>query len=212
MVADRGMLSKNNIALTTEKGYEFILGERLKSLPKAVQTLLLDMTQYKHQWIYTDNKGEEILIKYSTIQHEGKSIIATYSAKRAKKDKQDREDKLATAKKLIANPALLKKKPVRFFLQSDGKEKYTLDEQKIQQSEKYDGFLAISTNNKTLSPTQVLEQHKQLYKIEHSFRTFKSHLETRPMFHWTDRRIEGHICLCYMAFALQNYVDRKSVV
>ncbi len=210
VVADRGMLSKNNIALTTEKGYEFILGERLKSLPKAVQTPLLDIKQYKQEWIYTDNEGEEICIKYTTIQHEGKTIIATYSAKRAKKDKQDREDKLATAQKLISNPALLKKKPARFFLQSDGKEKYSLDEQKILQSEKYDGFLAISTNNKTLNHTQVLEQYKQLYKIEHSFRTFKSHLETRPMFHWTDKRIEGHICLCYMAFALQNYVLQKA--
>ena len=209
VVADRGMLSKNNISLTAEKGYEFILGERLKSLPKTVQSSLLDIKQYKHEWFYTDNADEEICIKYTTIQHEGKTIIATYSAKRAKKDKQDREDKLITAKKLIANPALLKKKPARFFLQSDGKEKYNLDDQKIKQSEKYDGLLAISTNNKTLSPTQVLEQYKQLYKIEHSFRTFKSHLETRPMFHWTDKRIEGHICLCYMAFALQNYVLQK---
>lgn len=209
VVADRGMLSKNNITLTTEKGYEFILGERLKSLPKAVQVPLLDIKQYKQEWFYTDNEGEEVNIKYTTILHEGKTVIATYSAKRAKKDKQDREDTLTTAQKLIANPALLKKKPARFFLQSDGKEKYSLNEEKIKQSEKYDGFLAISTNNKTLSPTAVLEQYKQLYKIEHSFRTFKSHLETRPMFHWTDKRIEGHICLCYMAFALQNYVLQK---
>ncbi len=78
------------------------------------------------------------------------------------------------------------------------------------QSQKYDGFLAITTNNATLSITEVLEQYKQLYKIEHSFRTFKSHLETRPMFHWTDSRIEGHICLCYIAFALQNYVLQKA--
>ena len=35
VVVHRGMLFKNNITLTTEKGYEFILGERLKSLPKA---------------------------------------------------------------------------------------------------------------------------------------------------------------------------------
>ena len=76
--------------------------------------------------------------------------------------------------------------------------------------QKYDGFLAISTNNATLGITEVLEQYKQLYKIEHSFRTFKSHLETRPMFHWTDSRIEGHICLCYIAFALQNYVLQKA--
>lgn len=210
VVADRGMLSKNNLQITTDKGYEFIIGERLKSLPKAIQTSLLDLSNYKHEWIYNDSSDEPVIVKYTTLSHEGKTIIATYSANRAKKDKHDREDKLDTAKKLLANPALLKKKPARFFLQSNGKEAYSLDENKIEQSKKYDGFLAISTNNATLSITEVLEQYKQLYKIEHSFRTFKSHLETRPMFHWTDTRIEGHICLCYMAFALQNYVLQKA--
>ena len=210
VVADRGMLSKNNLQITTDKGYEFIIGERLKSLPKAIQTSLLDLSNYKHEWIYNDSSDEPVIVKYTTLKHEGKTIIATYSANRAKKDKHDREDKLDTAKKLLANPALLKKKPSRFFLQSNGKEAYSLDENKIEQSKKYDGFLAISTNNATLGIPEVLEQYKQLYKIEHSFRTFKSHLETRPMFHWTDSRIEGHICLCYMAFALQNYVLQKA--
>jgi transposase len=209
VVADRGMLSKNNLQITTDKGYEFILGERLKSLPKAVQAPLLDLSNYKQHWVYHDSTGEEVVIKYTTFTHEGKTIIATYSANRAKKDQQDREDKLTTAKKLLENPALLKKKPARFFLQSNGKEAYSLDESKIEQSKKYDGFLAISTNNATLGIPEILAQYKQLYKIEHSFRTFKSHLETRPMFHWTDSRIEGHICLCYIAFALQNYVLQK---
>ncbi len=210
VVADRGMLSKSNLQITTSKGYEFIIGERLKTLPKAIQNLLLDLSNYTHEWIYQGNTGEPVIIKYTTLNHDGKTIIATYSAGRAKKDKQDREDRLATAEKLLKNPALLKKKPARYFLQSNGKEAYVLDENKIAQSQKYDGFLAISTNNATLSITEVLEQYKQLYKIEHSFRTFKSHLETRPMFHWTDSRIEGHICLCYMAFALQNYVLQKA--
>jgi transposase len=210
VVADRGMLSKNNIQITTGKGYEFIIGERLKTLPKAIQNPLLDLSNYAHEWKYQDNTDEQVTIKYTTIHHEGKTIIATYSASRAKKDKQDRDDKLATAKKLLENPALLKKKSARYFLQSNGKEAYSLDENKIAQSQKFDGFLAISTNNTSLGITEVLAQYKQLYKIEHSFRTFKSHLETRPMFHWTDSRIEGHICLCYIAFALQNYVLQKA--
>lgn len=210
IVADRGMLSKNNLHITTEKGYEFIIGERLKTLPRALRNPLLDLSNYTQEWIYKTGEEEPVTIKYTTLTHEGKTIIATYSANRAKKDKQDRENKLATAKKLLDNPSLLKKKPARYFLQSNGKEAYSLDDNKIKQSEKYDGFLAISTNNASLGITEVLEQYKQLYKIEHSFRTFKSHLETRPMFHWTDSRIEGHICLCYIAFALQNYVLQKA--
>jgi len=210
VVADRGMLSRHNIELTTSKGYEFILGERLKTLPAAVQKQLLDLSAYKQDWTYNDNNGEEVCVKYTTIQHEGRDIIATYSADRAKKDKHDREQRLETAKALLANPSLISKKPQRFFLKATGNSKYQLDEDKITSSEKYDGLLAISTNSSNLGPAQVLEQYKQLYKIEHTFRTFKNHLETRPMFHWTDKRIEGHVCLCYIAYTLLNYVLLKA--
>jgi len=58
--------------------------------------------------------------------------------------------------------------------------------------------------------TEVLDQYKQLYKIEHCFRTFKSYPETRPMFSLDRRRIEGHICLCYIAFAFQDFVLQKA--
>ena len=209
VVADRGMLSRHNIQLTTSKGYEFILGERLKSLPLHVQKPLLDLSNYTLEWVYKDSSGEEVSIRYKTIEHEGKIIIATYSASRAQKDKHDREERIKTAEKLLANTSLLKKKPQRFFLKTEGENTYQLDEKKIANAEKYDGFLAISTNSRSLSPAEVLEQYKHLYKIEHTFRTFKGHLETRPMFHWTDKRIEGHICLCYIAYTLLNYVLQK---
>ncbi len=209
VVADRGMLSKNNLEITSSKGYEFIIGERLKNLPKKTQEQLINLKNYSKEWLYNDATGQDVVIRYTTLQHQGKTIIGTYSAKRAAKDKQDREDKLQKAAKLLKNPAQLSGKAARFFLKSEDKQSYVLNEEKIKGSEKYDGFLAISTNNKTLEINQVLDQYKQLYKIEHSFRTFKSHLETRPMFHWTDKRIEGHICLCYMAFALQHFVLQK---
>jgi transposase len=210
VVADRGMLSSHNIELTQTKGYEFIIGERLKNLPKQYQAELLDLSRYQKQWAYTDSEDEQIIIKYTTLEVEGKKIIATYSEKRARKDKHDREKKLQTAQTLLQKPSLLKKKPARFFLKSDGKEKYVLDQEKVKQQEKYDGILAISTNNSSLDIADILSQYKQLFKIEHTFRTFKSHLEMRPMFHWTDKRIEGHICLCYIAYTLLNYVLLKT--
>ena len=209
VVADRGMLSKNNIELTTSKGYEFILGERLKSLPAAIQKNLLDRSTYQHQWIYKDQNDEEVCVQYKMIEQEGKTIIVTYSAKRAAKDKHDREEKLKVAEQLLKNPSLLKKKAARYYLKHKGEESYSLDEEKVKNQEKYDGILAISTNANTLSTVEVLENYKQLYRIEHTFRSFKGHLEMRPMFHWTDKRIEGHICLCYIAYTLLNYVLLK---
>jgi transposase len=208
VVADRGMLSKKNVALIDQKGYEFILGERLKSLPKEVKEILLDITNYKSEWIYDDHSGEAIIIKYTTIEYGEKTIICTYSPKRAKKDEMERIEKVEKAAALLKNTSLLKTKQKRFYIKQTSKDKYEIDQTKIDAAAKFDGFLAIATNT-TLSATSVLENYKQLYKIEHSFRTFKSHLETRPMFHWTDKRIRGHICLCYIAFCMQNYVLQK---
>jgi len=209
VVADRGMLSKKNIQLVKNEGYEFIIGERIKSLPQQLQKQLLEKRNYKHEWIYTDRDDEKVIVHYTTLTHEGKTIIATYSAKRAKKDKADREQKLQTARMLLKQPHLLKKKASRYYLSSTGGEQYKLNEEKIKADEAYDGILAIATNNSSLAHTIILEQYKQLYKIEHTFRTFKTHLEMRPMFHWTDKRIEGHICLCYIAYTLLNCVQQK---
>lgn len=209
VVADRGMLSKGNLQLVKEKGYEFIIGERLKALPKDLQQKLVNKDNYKHEWIYTNSQAEKVSVVYTTLTHEDKTIIATYSAKRAAKDKADREAKLETAKRLLQTPDLLGKKASRYYLKTSGKQQYKINEEKVTADAAYDGILAIATNNTSLDHTVILEQYKQLYKIEHTFRTFKSHLETRPMFHWTDKRIEGHICLCYIAYTLMHYVQQK---
>ena len=47
-----------------------------------------------------------------------------------------------------------------------------------------------------------------LMLVDHYFRTFKSYLETGPMFHWTESRIRGHLCLCYIAFTMLNYLGK----
>ena len=209
VVADRGMLSKNNIKLTTEtNNYEFIIGERLKSLPDKVKQYLLNIDNYSRTWIY-NHQGENISIRYCTYAHEGKTIICTYSEKRAKKDFQDREEKLKKAAELVKQPNLLKKKAQHYFLKSKDKTTFYLDEEKVKKHQRYDGFLAISTNAEKLSVESVLDNYRHLYQIEHSFRTFKTHLETRPMFHWTDKRIEGHICLCYIAYTMLIHVQNK---
>lgn len=209
VVADRGMLSTDNLKQVVDNGYEFIVGERLRNLPKQIKSYLIDIRNYHKEWRYIDNLGKEIPVQFCTIKYKGRIIIGTYSEKRARSDRYKREEKLITAQKLLNQPSLLAKKAARYFLKKQEKERYELDAEKIKRDEQYDGFLAIATNNEELSITEVLDQYKQLYRIEHTFRTFKSHLETRPMFHWTNKRIEGHICLCYIAFTLLNHTLLK---
>lgn len=201
LVADRGMLSKNNLAKTIEKGYHFIMGERLKQLPKTLQMQLLDTESYQHEWLMKEAAEEQIRIRYKEIRHQGRRIVATFSEKRAQKDAKDREKRLEKAEALLKDPSRLKAKARRHYISVENG-KPSLDEEKIKQDQKYDGILAISTNEENLPVEKILDHYRNLYKIEHAFRSFKTHLETRPMFHWTDKRIRGHICLCYIAYAL----------
>jgi transposase len=208
IVADRGMLNTENLSQTVDRGYHFIVGEKLKQLPKAVREPLLDLNSYQKEWIMKESAEEQIRIRYRSIEYKGRTIIATYSEKRAKKDAQEREEKLEKAQALLKEPSKLKAKARRHFITTENG-KATLNEKRIKEAKRYDGILAISTNEKNLPLEQILDHYRNLYKIEQSFRSFKSHLETRPMFHWTDKRIQGHMCLCYIAYALLSQLQLK---
>jgi len=210
VVADSGMMSKKNIGLfdtaSIAEQYEYIVGDRLKSLPHSIKTYLIEKTNYTT----TLAEEQDNPIKLCVIKQDNKTIIGTWSAKRAAKDRYEREQKIKKAEQLLKNPAQLKKKPTNYYLKTTDKINYQIDTQRIKEDEKFDGYKAISTNTTTISTEQVLEQYSYLYQIEHSFRTFKSFLETRPMFHWTDERIKGHLVMCYISFVLLRYIQQKT--
>jgi transposase len=176
VVADSGMMSKKNIGLfdtaSIAEQYEYIVGDRLKSLPHSIKTYLIEKTNYTT----TLAEEQDNPIKLCVIKQDNKTIIGTWSAKRAAKDRYEREQKIKKAEQLLKNPAQLKKKPTNYYLKTTDKINYQIDTQRIKEDEKFDGYKAISTNTTTISTEQVLEQYSYLYQIEHSFRTFKSFL------------------------------------
>ena len=206
-VADTGMMNQDNLEEIQEAEYEYIFGERLKNLTQGIQNEILDLSYYQTIKVDDITNNEEIEIKYYVTGYKNRKLITTYSTKRAAKDKAEREEKIEKAKVFINNPGTLGKKAKTFYLKKEGKDSYSLDEEKIKRSERFDGFMCIATNNKELPIAQILGAYKQLYKIEHSFRSFKTFLETRPMFHWTEKRILGHLALCYISFTVLNYLQ-----
>lgn len=204
IVADRGMLSKMNLKIVTSNHYQFIIGDKIKIFPAVIKQYLLDKKNYTKEWTLPGESQDTV--KYASIEHEGRLIIATYSEKRARKDKQERDEKIKRAEQLIKYPSQLNKKAHHYFLKADAENKFVFNQQRIDQSAAYDGLLAIATNAKDLPAETILDHYNHLFQIEHSFRTFKSYLETRPMFHWTDKRILGHLTLCYIAYAMVNHL------
>jgi transposase len=208
-VADSGMMSQENLLETQDVGYEYIIGERLKNISQAKQDEILDLEKYQTIRIVDQGSQEEIDVKYYITDYKGKKLITTFSSKRSARDKAQREEKIEKARRFLQNPEQLEKKAKVHFLKKQGENTYIIDQEKINRSARFDGFLSVATNNNDLSVPQILDAYKQLYKIEQSFRSFKTFLETRPMYHWTKKRILGHLALCYISFTLLNHLELR---
>jgi transposase len=202
-VADSAMIDADNrIYMEQSETIDYIIGDRIKNLPKLVSEKLIDKSL--HQSL---GESKEVF-SYTTLEYQGRKIICTYSQKRAQKDRAEREKLVQKAEKLLSNPSQLKqakKKGAGRFIKQENETDYVIDKKKIQEDEKWDGYKALSTTSK-LSVKEVLDKYSDLFEVEHAFRTLKSALEIRPVFHWTNERIEGHIAMCFIAYTILNYL------
>jgi transposase len=85
-----------------------------------------------------------------------------------------------------------------------------IDKQAVREAEKYDGKYLIRTSDDTLSAEDVALGYKQLVDIEQAFRTLKSTLELRPMYHRLEDRIRAHVLLSWLALLLVRIVEIRT--
>lgn len=202
-VADSAMIDKKNRDyMESSQGIDYIIGDRIKNLPK---TIAEELIASKNQKKVTESSSK---YTYHEVKHQNRRIICTYSEKRARKDRKQREKLIEKANKLLENPSKLKQSKKRGagrFIKQESEEKYSIDLDKIKADQKWDGFKALSTTT-DLKPDQVIEKYTDLFEVEHAFRSLKSQLQIRPVYHWTDKRIEGHIAMCFMAYTFLNNI------
>jgi transposase len=210
IVADSGLLSKQNIALLEKEKLDYILGARLRSLSVPWQERILDNTKYEKK----EQDGEVLRIaNYSYTKK--RRLIVTHNTKRAEKDRRDREksiEKLRQKLEKSKNPkSLISSYGYKKFLTIDGEVKVQVDEEKLQREALWDGLHGVMTNtrDKDMKPEEVLSQYHGLWQVEDSFRIEKHDLKVRPVFHWTAQRIKAHIAICFVALAMIRFVQYK---
>lgn len=141
----------------------------------------------------------------------GDRLIVTYSSKRAAKDAFNRKRGIEKLRKAYASGKITKEKLTKRgyakFLKIENDVKVSLDEGKINEDEEWDGLKGYITNTH-LRPSKVVLQYRGLWVVERAFRISKSNLETRPIFHFTERRIEAHVCLCFIAYKVYKELER----
>ena len=198
IVADSGLLNKKNIELLTSFGHKYILGARIKSENKEIK-----------DWLFSLEKTDGKFFEKSKNSNE--RLIINYSAKRAKKDSHNREKGVKRLEKEFKKGNVTKehinKKGYNKFLELSNNVSVKISKDKIKEDEKWDGLKGYVTNT-DLKPNQVYEHYNGLWVIENAFRITKSKIELRPMFHFTENRIQAHICICFIAYKMYKELER----
>ncbi len=199
VVADAGLLSKQNIALLKKDGFEYILGARIKAESKVVKQKILAL-QLKN--------GQSAIVQ----KDDDTKLIVSYSEARAKKDAKNRDRGLKKLEKQIKTGKLTKasinNRGYNKFLQIENQVNISINEAKIQDDQKWDGLKGYLTNT-TLNKDEVIEHYKDLWQIEKAFRVAKTDLEIRPIYHRVQRRIEAHICIAFVAYKIYKELERQ---
>ncbi len=208
VVADSAMIDKGNRNFMVDNQIDYIIGDSIKTLPKVVKAKLIDIENLKAVKGVSKQK-----FSYSETTYKGRRIICSYSAKRARKDAYAREKLISKAKQWLEEPSkykqVKKRGAGRFITSTKEGEPIALNLQVIENDAKYDGLKALSTTT-DLPIETILSKYSDLFEVEHTFRTLKSQLEIRPVFHWTDKRIKGHIAMCFTAFTFINYLKNTT--
>jgi transposase len=83
-----------------------------------------------------------------------------------------------------------------------------VDEDKIKEEARYDGKWVLTTNT-DLTAREVALKYKQLWMVEDVFRSMKSLLDTRPIYHKRDETIRGHVFCSFLALLMRQELEER---
>lgn len=207
-VGDRGLFSRKNLeamrGAETENNGEFIVGMKLGVFKKRHDEFY-DLSRY--------TKINDELAFYET-EHEGDRCIITWSKARAERDIKAREDilqkirKKLQKKKITAKVFVTNKTYQRYVIGLNDSKEFALNEKAILEDAKQDGFFGVLTNIKDMPAKDIVTHYKSLWIIEDAFGEIKGSLRARPIFHWSDHNIIGHLTMCFLAYLCEALMTK----
>lgn len=196
--------SKENLSLYNDFAYKVILADKVVDL----------------------GLTEEVIFKNGSVKSKKSTgllkqrLIITFSRKMMEYQRSVRKSQLERARKLLArkDPEEIKKGPndVKRFMKrisytKSGEKaviKYVLDEEKIAEEEKYDGYYAVATNLEDRAQDILAISHKR-YQVEECFRILKTNFTGRPINHRLPNRIKAHFMICFTALLVYRLLEAK---
>ena len=236
VVADKGLNTGNNIAYNKAIGNGYVMSLSIRGANMDLKDYVLNEDGYEYNEEKTYKKKSrkcprEIII--TKKDKDGKTIkirqnvdeqqVVFWSADYAKRAKAERQPAIDKARDLIGNVQKYNKKNCvgaskyvkhLVFDKNTGeiieaKSQLSLDEDKIAEEEKLDGYYMIVSSEFDKTPDEIIDIYRGLWRIEETFKVTKSELDARPVYVSRKEHIEAHFLTCYIALVLSRVLQHK---
>ena len=200
-VGDRGLVSKKALEELERLGCGYVLAARIKRLPDKVKGEIAQ----DDGW---EELTEDLMVKELSIKD--RRLVVYKSKALEKEDRKRREEVLEWIKEQILNnpKRLVVKKAYSRYLKVEGAE-LKFNNKAIEKEAKLDGVFGFWCRGDGVRKEDAYKVYKQLWQVEEAFRSMKSGLKIRPIYHWTPKRIKGHVAMCYLAFCICRLLEKR---
>ena len=226
LVADKGLNTTKNIDYLQNNGDGYVFsqivkGTRGRRFLKYIEDKS-DWTVVSHRYrfrLFTeefngkDENGNAVIRK--------RKVLLYWTLERALRDQHKREEKICKANKAdinkvyglshgygdLFNEHLINKQTGEVL--ENTKRIKTLNEEKIESLELYDGVNCIITGELDYDENKIREVYGNLWMIEDAFRISKTNLSARPVFLQTKNHINAHFLLCFMSVLILRIIKFK---
>ncbi len=204
VVADRGMISAATIAALEERGLDYILGARERRTTVVREVVLRDGKPFVPLSIERARGETQLFVKEVTVA--GARYIVCRNEAEAEKDRADRQAVVEGLQKRLkgSEKALIGNSAYRRYLRRTGAGKaFEIDAGKLADEARFDAIFVLRTNA-AMTPLNAVLRYRELLRVEDLFRRAKAQLRTRPIYHFCDAAIRGHVFCSFLALVLQK--------
>ena len=212
IVADRGMISRDTIQRlqARDRDVRYLLGARLRSVKEIHEKVLRRGGRYHEVYGAKQKSTDPAPLKVKEVWVDQRRYIVCHNEDQAQKERADREAIVAALRDQLKRGAksLVGNKGYRKFLKTRSGGGFDIDEAKIESEARFDGKWVLQTDT-DLAPAECALKYKELWMVERLFRTIKSILETRPIYHQCDETIRGHVFCSFLALMLLKELQAR---
>jgi hypothetical protein len=212
VVADRGMVSQASLEAfeKSDPPVRYIVGVRMRRQKEVNTSVLGSRAHWFESVPERHNAKDPAPLNVKEVWVKERRYIVCLNEEERRKDAHDREAILAHLKEQLrcGDKSLVGNKGYRRYLKVEGSGHFVIDEKQVKTEQRYDGIWVLRTNTDYNAET-VAHVYKALWRVEDIFRTTKSILETRPIYHQRDETIRGHVFCSFLALLLKQELESR---